>query len=478
MPVGIVKILTSITLLVAAAQTLNGKVCAANTSVTTSSGAAESITLGFPIRPVSGDPRDAPSDTLSIALEELRFLPLFSPDAKGKLRNMLAKSCVATTPTQWTVRLRKGIHFKNGKEITANDVVANYQNILIGTDAENVNKRRSFLKNVTKISKIAEYELQFSLAKPDPEFTSHLRIGTLPQEALNLPREDLVGMGFESGPFSAIRITGDEWILQRNEQFSNQELSAEKPFFRLITLKFIPDSASRVQSLTKGKLDIVMDGFSKESIHDISKNHSSKIEIRKGISPEILSLGFNFSGGILTENDIKNRILSSIDFNKIERFSLSGMVAKTEKSRAYLDSSFSETFQPNAINNNGTHKSSNSNNAKPLSIIMETIPNSLEILAAKAIAADLQKLGIETTLRVVDDDVLQKHIKSGDCPIFLERISTDEFFAKDDTINHVARFSIWNKMYFVAVRKSYAWITPTFEGRLQFLASPKGAPPQ
>src|SRR5258708_6875018 len=48
----------------------------------------------------------------------------------GALAGGLAESVTQDTPTQWTIRLKQGIEFSNGKKLSSDDVIYSFQRIL------------------------------------------------------------------------------------------------------------------------------------------------------------------------------------------------------------------------------------------------------------------------------------------------------------------------------------------------------------
>ena len=81
----------------------------------------------------SSDTIDA-SNTVT-QLDNPRILALYEPlvsvDRRGVVRNVLAESLEPNaTATEWTIRLRSGLTFHNGKDVTANDVAFSLRRIV------------------------------------------------------------------------------------------------------------------------------------------------------------------------------------------------------------------------------------------------------------------------------------------------------------------------------------------------------------
>ena len=76
-------------------------------------------------------------------IKETFLEPLTKLDAAGRLEGLLAESWEANADaTQWTFKLRQGVKFHNGQELTAEDVVWSTNYIL---DPENASRGQSVM---------------------------------------------------------------------------------------------------------------------------------------------------------------------------------------------------------------------------------------------------------------------------------------------------------------------------------------------
>ena len=80
----------------------------------------------------SADTLDAHAEVTQTDVTRAQWLyePLVELDRDGHLINVLAESIEANvTATEWTIRLRKGVTFHNGRPVTANDLAATFKRI-------------------------------------------------------------------------------------------------------------------------------------------------------------------------------------------------------------------------------------------------------------------------------------------------------------------------------------------------------------
>jgi peptide/nickel transport system substrate-binding protein len=89
-------------------------------------------------------------------------------DAKGNIVGDLAETMEPSSDTkQWVFSLRKGLTFHNGKDVTANDVVASFRHHM-GKDSKSAAK--SLLESVSDIKADGKERAVFTLAGPNADF--------------------------------------------------------------------------------------------------------------------------------------------------------------------------------------------------------------------------------------------------------------------------------------------------------------------
>ena len=93
---------------------------------------------------------------------------LFEVDNTGKLVPELAESFEASKDaTKWVIKLRKGVEFHNGKEMTADDVISSL-NHHRGEDTKSAVK--SLLEPITDMKKNGTHEITFNLSAGNADF--------------------------------------------------------------------------------------------------------------------------------------------------------------------------------------------------------------------------------------------------------------------------------------------------------------------
>ncbi len=404
-----------------------------------------SVVVALPVKPSGSDPRDVADDALARSLERMRFLSLVQVGVRGELKNTLAQQVVSDGPLSWRVVLRKHIRFRNGRDVGADDVVATYEALRASGSP-----RAQQLSNVVSVNKTSNGDVVFALREPDVRFESKLDAGILPKEALLLPRQDILGMNFESGPYYALKISESNWVLHRNDSYSAEKLGGLKPSLKMLSLKFISDGAVRYQSLIKGKVDIVVDGLSMDKIVDLNKFYKAKIHVASGVSAQNLGVGFVKSHPTVAREDVRSKILCAVDFLKIERFSLGPLVSRL----------------PNVQFPSCDGKTRKSD---LLSLTVDTTAVFEEIVLAKGIAAELQKKGSSVDVRVQTEENLLSRIESGQVSVFVSYFPFRAEATPPEFEKNTEKHLFWNRNVFVAMRKPFQNLKPNFDGGVDFL---------
>ena len=176
-------------------------------------------------------------------------------DSQGKLQPQLATSWESTSPTTWTFKLRQGVRFHNGEPFDASVVKYSLERSL------NPDQKSPTRSKLAAIS---------SVEAPDP---SSVVITTSQPFAL-LPYT-LVGFGAMPVPPRYVHDKGDaevarnpvgtgpyrfvEWVKDDHITMeANPDYWGEKARIRRVTIRPIPENATRVAELRSGGVDLII----------------------------------------------------------------------------------------------------------------------------------------------------------------------------------------------------------------------------
>jgi peptide/nickel transport system substrate-binding protein len=209
-------------------------------------------------------------------LNLFEMLTVYGPT--GKVEYLLAESMVPNaTATAWTIHLRPGVTWHNGKDFTADDVIYTFQTI---TNPKSPMPGAPLLArvNVAGMKKLNDLTVYVPC---------HTPYSTL-NEALAGWYFNMIPVGYDpkkpigTGPFKAHSFTpGVESVFLRNENYWQSGL----PYVDELLIQDYSSETSQINALTANQVDVI-DALSAVSISAV-KNGGGKVWIAKtsGFTP-------------------------------------------------------------------------------------------------------------------------------------------------------------------------------------------------
>ncbi len=208
--------------------------------------------------PLTMDPV-GPSDNGSIYLIEQVFESLIEPDGTGAgLVPGLAESWeVSEDELVYTFTLRDA-KFSTGDPVTTDDVLFSLQRAANGE----VSPYAFLFESVEKFEAPDAKTIKITLKQPNAAFLSSLAIFTASVTPKAVVEADTEGFGNNpvgSGPFMVEEYTrGDQVVLVPNPYYTKMGLDCKPlPYLDKVTVKYVPESNSRVLGLRNGDFDVI-----------------------------------------------------------------------------------------------------------------------------------------------------------------------------------------------------------------------------
>lgn len=160
----------------------------------------------------------------------------------------LAESIENERALRWTIKLRKDVHFHDGKPFTSADVV---YSLLRHQQPATRSNARSVAEQMEEVKATGPHEVRIKLTSPNADFpvvlgTSHFLI--VKEGATDF------STAIGTGPYQCKEFTpGVRSVAVRN----NEYWKPGKPYLDEIELVAIPDEASRVNALLAGEVQII-----------------------------------------------------------------------------------------------------------------------------------------------------------------------------------------------------------------------------
>src|SRR5919201_3468273 len=207
------------------------------------------IKPGAAIDPVSG------FDFGSIATGQMVAEYLAWVEPGGHLRPVLATSWHSdATAKKWTFKLRPGVHFSNGRPLTATDVVATFDRL---TSPKIANATLKGILSHGKTKRVDDHTVVFNLDRPFVDFPTLVAVSNY--NAVILPADwpgDFEKNPIGTGPFLLDQIVpGQSVSFKRNPNYWRKGL----PLLDGVLFRFYAENQPQVLALQGGDVDMMIE---------------------------------------------------------------------------------------------------------------------------------------------------------------------------------------------------------------------------
>jgi peptide/nickel transport system substrate-binding protein len=203
-------------------------------------------------------------------------------DQNLRPRLVLADQFRLTSPTQWYVRLRPGIHYSDGSPVRVDDV-ATALKMYSQVDGSFVG---GFFPEWPTVEQIDETSFTLNTQRPVPVLDYLMSNILITPAAANRPEDLQSGVG--TGPYvvtAADRGSGT-YTLARNERYWGTA-----PHVKSVRVRFMPDETSRVVALRSGEIDVI-DSITPDSADQLAGLSGVAIDRADGV--RLNQLFYNF----------------------------------------------------------------------------------------------------------------------------------------------------------------------------------------
>jgi peptide/nickel transport system substrate-binding protein len=325
-----------------------------------SAASAQSLTVGVQNLPPWLDPGKDFTNTGS-QIYYNTFDPLILKDyaqAGARFKPGLATAWESLSPTEFQVTLREGVKFQNGDIMTADDVVFSFERILQDMTPEYAGIHRQFFDNFASVEKIDEATVKFTTTKPEPLFEILLNTS----EASIVPRNYIASLSgnaaaIEPTDFDAFMLApigtgpyaissfqpGENLVWSRFDGYWGDKAPLEQ-----VTLRRIPELATRVTALANGEVDLITN-VPPDQLATIRGNPALKVV--GDVTPLFHIIFFNTRNPTTANAKLRQALSMAIDRNLLNE-ALWGGEAKVPNTHSYeqfgeLNNTTDQTFEYN-----------------------------------------------------------------------------------------------------------------------------------
>jgi peptide/nickel transport system substrate-binding protein len=257
--------------------------------------------------PNSLDPRLA-SDEATARVAQLVFSSLMSIGDDLRPRPFLLESLENPKPEIYIGRLRRGVKFHDGHELTARDVVYTYRLFL---DPAFVSPYKGGFTVMKAVRAVDDYTVEFTLTAPFGAFAMQLvPIPIVPDGRSAEMKTHPIG----TGPYKFARYAVDDQLVLSafNDYFEGP------PANRGLILKVIPDDTMRGLELRKKSVDVTINDMSPDIVHGLESRGDVVVKRAPGL--DFSYIGINMQDPVLKDRRVRHAIGFAINREAIIKY--------------------------------------------------------------------------------------------------------------------------------------------------------------
>lgn len=385
----------------------------------TNSGLKDTLVIGS----AYGDPQGSwdPIDTFLLAWGMVGsniFDGLVDRGTDLQIRPGLATEWKYVDDKTLEFKLRQGVKFHNGEPFNADAVVFTF-NRLLGPEGEK-SPQRSNYTSIDKTVKVDDYTVRFQLKETDPVLITKLAgygakivpPGYIKEKGDATFNVQPVG----TGPYKVVSYTKDSQVVL--ERFD--EYWGEKAKTKNVTIRFIPEDATRLAEFQSGAIDI-MQTVPVAQVKALESD--SKVKVLKVGGPTSWTLRMDVSKPPMDKLEVRQAVGYAIDTKTIINTVLGGLGKQISSFQGDISFGNNAELKPLEFNPAKAKELVEKAGAKGAKLdLYFSATSTTQKEIAQAVASFLKDAGLEVALQPVEPQTLSGQLipegKAGHMHIF------------------------------------------------------------
>jgi peptide/nickel transport system substrate-binding protein len=370
------------------------------------------LVVGMTNSAVNLDPRVG-ADEASQKAHQLLYNTLVRIDDNLRIVPHLAESLEHPDPLTYVVKLRRGVMFHNGRELTAADVAYTFRSLLDPT----FRGRTGAYKLVKSVDIVDPYTVAFNLKSPFASFPINLVMGIVQADSGAANARTPIG----TGPYRLTSFKPDDrLVLARFDGYF--EGPAKNPG---LVLKVVPDDTMRGLELRKGAVDLVVNDVVPDIVWQMQRE--GKLKVATGPGSDYAYIALNLRDPILQRLEVRRAIGHAIDREAIVRYLRRGYASTAQgiippMSWAFQRDVFDFRLDPaeamRLLDAAGFPDPDGDGPRPRFSLTIKTSTSEVYRIQAAAIQQDLARVGIALQIRSQEFATLLGDVVKGNFQMF------------------------------------------------------------
>ncbi|ATX79986.1 peptide/nickel transport system substrate-binding protein [Mariprofundus aestuarium] len=364
------------------------------------------LRVGLAQMPITIDPRFA-TDAASVRVQDFLHRGLLKLDASFNVEGDLAESWEHPRPLLWRFRLRQGVTFSDGSQVTAGDVAATLRAVI---NPALVSPLKAGFAAIDHIDVDDDYSLSIHLSRADASLLSRLNLGILPASIAGAPHN-----AHQTNGCGAYKLA--LW----NENGITLERREEAESVARIRFSSVKDPVTRVLKLTRGELDFVQNDLPPHLLPYIRDQKQLTVQTRP--STTFAYIGLNLQDKMLDDVRVRRALALALDREKLKSalFSDLPVLAETVLTTSHWASS---QLPAVAFNLNEAERLLDAagfprgENGIRFTLNYRTSTDPTRLRLATAIAGMWEMAGIKVSIESLEWGGFYARIKRGDFQVF------------------------------------------------------------
>ncbi|WP_374643538.1 ABC transporter substrate-binding protein [Tabrizicola sp.] len=278
--------------------------------------AAEDLIVGFTLDADTLDPANHRKRETETIIRNL-YDGLLTRDPDMLVVPEIAESMTQVSPIEYDFKIRSGISFHDGSELTAEDVKFTLDRITVeGAMGGETSPRQGLMGPVASVEVTAPDTVRITLKEPWPILPAMLPNQQIVSQAFveKLGNEGLATTANGTGPFKLVEWRkGDAIIMERFDGYyggASDIPPVGKACVDRVIFKIIPESASRVAALLAGEVHIINE-LPAFSIAQVEANEGTQVMTVNGTRSFFIAM--NLQGEYFDDVKVRQAAALAID---------------------------------------------------------------------------------------------------------------------------------------------------------------------